>query len=334
MEVGSRILVTGASGFIGSFIVEEALRRGMEVWAAVRATSSRRYLSDKRIRFIELNLDREEELERQLRGVVFDYVVHAAGVTKSADTRDFHRVNALGTIHLVNALRIVRMPIKRFVYMSSLSVVGPVREQPPFTDIMATDAPHPNTAYGRSKLESELYLASLTDFPYIVLRPTGVYGPRERDYYLMAKSIKNHVDFAAGLKPQVITFVYVRDVVEAVMLALDHGRAGGKYFVSDGRVYDSRTFSDLVRRELGNPWLVRLKTPLWLLRIVTFIGEYVGKARGELTALNNDKYNILCQRNWRCDISPAEDELGYRPKWGLSEGVRETIKWYKENGWL
>lgn len=334
MTRGDRILVTGASGFIGSFIVEEALRRGLEVWAAVRPTSSRQYLKDERIKFMELNLGRQGELEKELRGKAFDYVVHAAGVTKSVDTRDFRRINAQGTIHLVNALRAVGTPLKRFVYMSSLSVVGPVREEQPYEDIRPDDTPQPNTAYGRSKLESELYLASLEGFPYIVLRPTGVYGPREKDYYLMAKSISRHVDFAAGLKPQEITFVYVKDVVQAVMLALEKGKTGGKYFISDGGVYDSRTFSDLIRHELGDPWVLRLKSPLWLLRIITFIGEYAGRARGTLTALNNDKYNILRQRNWRCDITAAREELGYVPEYELGRGVGETIRWYKDNGWL
>lgn len=328
------MLVTGASGFIGSFIVEEALRRNMEVWAAVRRTSSRTYLQDKRINLIDLNLDDEDGLVEAFRGKTFDYVVHAAGVTKSANKDDFRRVNTLGTIHLVNAIRRSGMEMRRFVYISSLSIFGPIREGQPYEEIRDSDTPQPNTEYGRSKLESEKYLESLTDFPYIILRPTGVYGPRERDYFLMAKSVKGHVDFAVGYKPQIITFVYVEDVVQAVMLALEKGKQGGRYFLSDGCLYKSSAFSDLIRRELGNPWMVRIKAPLWVLRIVTTTGEWMGRISGKVTALNNDKYNILKQRNWRCDISGAEDELGYNPQYNLDRGVRITIGWYKENGWL
>ena len=338
-----KILITGASGFIGSFIVEEALRRGFETWAAVRGSSSRQFLTDKRINFIELNLSSEEQLTEQLRGLQFDYVVHAAGVTKCLDKQDFHRINTEGTQHLVRVLMALQMRIKRFVYISSLSIMGAIREQQPYTEIRESDEARPNTAYGHSKLEAEQWLEansqklianSQESFPYVILRPTGVYGPRERDYFMMAKSIKSHTDFAVGYKQQDITFVYVTDVVQAIFLACEKGVTGRKYFLSDGEVYQSSTFSNLIRKELGNPWWIRITAPIWVLRVVTFVGEYVGRLTGKVTALNNDKYNIMRQRNWRCDIEPARQELGYEPKVKLEEGVRRSIKWYKENGWL
>lgn len=329
-----KILVTGATGFIGSFIVEEALKRGMDVWAAVRPTSSRKYLPDPRTNFIELDLADPARLRQQLGGHRFDYVVHAAGATKCIDKGDFRRTNTLGTQHLADALTALGMPLRRFVFVSSLSVMGPVREREPHTDIAATDEPRPDTAYGQSKLEAERYLDSLDGFPAVTLRPTGVYGPRERDYFMMVESIKKHTDFAAGLRPQSLTFVYVKDVVEAVFLAIERGRTGAKYFLSDGCVYSSRTFSDLIIRELGNPWVARVKAPLWLLRTITACGEQIGRLTGRPIALNNDKYRIMRQRNWRCDIAPARAELGFNPQWQLERGVRETVKWYKDNGWI
>ena len=330
-----KILITGASGFIGSFIVEEALKRGFETWAAVRKSSSKEYLQDERIHFIELNLNSKEKLMEQLRGKDFDYVVHAAGVTKCLNKQDFRRINTEGTRNLCEAIMALQMPLKRFVYLSSLSIFGAIHEELPYQEIRESDTPQPNTEYGRSKLKAEKYLDSIaTRIPFIILRPTGVYGPREKDYFIMAKSIKGHSDFAVGYKRQDITFVYVEDVVQAVFLALDHGDNGRRYFLSDGQVYQSTTFSDLIREQLGHPWWIRLRVPTWVLRIVTFFGEYVGQLTGKVTALNNDKYNILKQRNWRCDIQPAIDELGYRPTVTLEEGVRRTIKWYKENRWL
>jgi len=328
-----KILITGASGFIGSFIVEEALNRGFEVWAAVRKSSSRQFLQDERLRLIELDLGSENRLKEQMKDCRFDYVVHAAGVTKCLNKADFRRINTEGTKHLVKALSALDMPLKRFVYLSSLSIMGAIREQQPYTEILESDTPKPNTAYGKSKLEAEQWLET-QNIPYIILRPTGVYGPRERDYFMMVKSIKAHTDFAVGYKQQDITFVYVTDVVQAVFLALENGQTGRKYFLSDGEVYQSSTFSDLIRHELGNPWWIRITAPIWLLRIITFFGEFVGHLTGQVTALNNDKYNIMRQRNWRCDIEPARQELGYQPKVKLEEGVRRSIQWYKENKWL
>ena len=330
-----KVLITGASGFIGSFIVEEALQRGFETWAAIRRSSSREWLQDDRIHFIELNLSSKAQLVAQLQGQNFDYVIHAAGVTKCLNKQDFHRINTEGTKNLVDALLEVGMPLKRFVFVSSLSIFGAIKEQQPYEAICESDTPQPNTEYGRSKLAAEQYLASLgTRLPYIILRPTGVYGPREKDYFIMAKSIRQHSDFAVGYKRQDITFVYVEDVVQAVFLALEKGENGRPYFLSDGEVYQSTTFSNLIHEALGRPWWIRITAPVWVLRIVTFFGEYIGRMTGKVTALNNDKYNILKQRNWRCDIQPAIDELGYQPKVQLEEGVKRTIKWYQDNGWL
>lgn len=330
-----KILITGASGFIGSFMVEEALRRGYETWVAVRRSSSLAYLQDERIHLIELDFSEPERLQQQLRECSFDYVIHAAGVTKCLHQSDFYKVNTEGTISLVKALVAMKMPLKRFVYLSSLSVFGPIREQQPYTAIEPTDNPMPNTAYGKSKLEAEKFLDTVADqINFVILRPTGVYGPREKDYFLMAKSIRQHVDFSVGYKPQDITFVYVDDVVRASFLALEQGKNGGKYFLSDGSVYRSTDFSRLLHLEMGRPWLLRIKAPVVLLRVVTFLGEYVGRLTRQVSALNNDKYHILKQRNWRCNIQPAIDELGYQPQVNLEQGVRKTVAWYKANGWL
>ena len=329
-----KILITGASGFIGSFIVEEALRRGFETWAAIRKSSSLSFLQDERIHTIELNLSSEEQLKEQLKEHQFDYVVHAAGVTKCLHKEDFFRINTEGTKHFVRALTATQNNLKRFVYISSLSIMGAIREQQPYQEIREDDKAQPNTAYGKSKLDAEQWLDTVEGLPYVILRPTGVYGPRERDYFMMAKSIKAHTDFAVGFKQQDITFIYVTDVVQAVFLACEKGVTGRRYFLSDGEVYQSSTFSDLIRKELGNPWWIRITAPLWLLRIITFCGEFVGKITGKVTALNNDKYYIMRQRNWRCNIEPARRELGFEPKVKLEEGVKRSIAWYKENNWL
>ena len=305
----------------------------MDTWAAVRKSSSRSFLQDGRIHVIELNLSSEEQLTAQLKNHQFDYVVHAAGVTKCLHREDFFRVNTEGTQHLVRALQSTQHALQRFVYISSLSIMGAIREQQPYQEIREDDMPQPNTAYGLSKLAAEQWLSEQR-IPYVILRPTGVYGPRERDYFMMAKSIKAHTDFAVGFRRQDITFVYVTDVVQAVFLACEKGITGRRYFLSDGDVYQSSTFSDLLRKELGNPWWIRITAPIWLLRVITFCGEYIGRLTGKVTALNNDKYYIMRQRNWRCDIEPARRELGYEPQVKLAEGVRRSIQWYKENKWL
>ena len=246
---------------------------------------------------------------------------------------DFDKGNYQATVHFVEALKELDMVPERFMYISSLSIFGPIHEDT-YQPICEQDEPQPNTAYGVSKLKSEKYLQSLTDFPYVIYRPTGVYGPRERDYFLMAQSVKQHVDFAAGWKRQDITFIYVKDLVQAVYLGAKPEALHRAYFVSDGQVYESSTFADLIQKELGNPWLIRIKCPLVLLKLISVVAEWGAKCAGKTSTLNRDKYNIMKQRNWQCDISPLVNELGFRPKYLLERGVKETIAWYKKEGWL
>lgn len=333
-----KILVTGASGFIGSFLVEGALERGMQAWAGVRKSSSRKYLQDERIRFAELDFGNKGRLKEQLdthrvEHDGWDVIIHCAGVTKCRNKEDFDKGNYIATVNFVEALKELDMVPSHFIYISSLSIFGPIHEET-YQPICEADEAQPNTAYGVSKLKSEKYLQELKDFPYVIYRPTGVYGPRERDYFLMAKSIRQHIDFAPGFKRQDLTFIYVKDLVKAVYLSIEKNVVRRAYFVSDGQVYSARAFSDLIQKELGNPWVLHVKCPLIILKVVSLLAETVAGWLGKASTLNGDKYKIMKQRNWQCDISPLVDELGYKPEYLLDRGVKEIIAWYKEEKWL
>lgn len=332
------ILVTGASGFIGSFIVQEALKRKFAVWAGVRPSSSRKYLGERKIHFLELDFAHPNELRAQLSGhrgtySKFDYIVHCAGVTKCADKNDFDRVNYLQTKYFVDTLRELNMVPRQFIYISTLSVFGPIREKD-YTPIQENDTPAPDTAYGFSKLKAELYIQSQPGFPYVIFRPTGVYGPRETDYFLMVKSISQHLDFSVGYRRQDLTFVYVKDMVRAIFLGIEKEVSRRTYFLADGKVYKSRAFSDYIQKELGNPFVLHLKCPLIILNVLSLLAEFVAARLRKSSTLNSDKYKIMKQRNWQCDITPTVTELGYTPEYDLERGVEETIAWYKNEGWL
>ena len=121
----------------------------------------------------------------------------------------------------------------------------------------------------------------------------------------------------------------------AVFLALEReGVEHQAFFLSDGQVYDSRRFSDLLQQHMGTRLVLHIKAPLWFLRAVCTVSGTVNRWMGKLTTLNMDKYHILSQRNWQCDIEPTRQLLGYDPQWPLERGVKETVSWYKQNGWL
>lgn len=142
------------------------------------------------------------------------------------------------------------------------------------------------------------------------------------------------MDFSVGFKHQDLTFIYIKDLVNAIFLGMDKNITRRAYFLSDGNTYQSRSFSNLIRKELGNPFVFRLKCPLFILKTISLLAQFVSNRLGMTSTLNGDKYKIMKQRNWRCDISPAIEELDYSPKYSLEEGVKETIAWYKSEGWL
>ncbi|MGL4519070.1 MAG: NAD-dependent epimerase/dehydratase family protein [Phocaeicola sp.] len=333
-----KVLVTGASGFIGSFLAEGGLEQGMEVWAGMRHSSSRTYLDQKRIQFVTLNLAIREELTEQLRmhkekEGKWDYIIHCAGATKARNEEEFNQGNLYATCHLVEALQALNMVPEQFIFISSLSVVGAIKENS-HTPITVHDLPQPNTAYGRSKWKAEQYLQAQPNLPLVIFRPTGVYGPREKDYFLMAKSVQQHLDFSVGYKQQLITFVYVKDLVQAVYLAIQKGVTGKTYLVSDGKNYSSRAFADLLQKELNVSWVAHITCPLFILKAISIVTEKIASWAGKTSTLNRDKYKIMKQRNWQCDITPLTNELGYKPNYMLEDGVKESIAWYKKNRWI
>lgn len=334
-----KILITGASGFIGGFLVEEALRRGYETWAGVRAGSSRDHLQDERIRFIDLKYGDREALTQQLATFVrehgrWDFVIHNAGLTKTLNKKDFFRINAEYTANFIEALAVADCKPRKFLLMSSLSSYGQGDEQT-FRPIRLHDPQRPNTAYGQSKLAAETCLRKQTYFPYVILRPTGVYGPGEKDYFMEIQSVKSGFDFAVGAIPQRITFIYVKDLATVAFLSLENEKIRNRhYFVTDGDAYTDEAYARLIQEILGKKQVLHARIPMALVYMACQCSEWIGKLLKKSMTLNSDKYIILKQRNWTCEVAPLQDELGFTPAYSLRRGLEESIEWYKKEGWL
>lgn len=329
------ILIIGAGGFIGGFIAAEALRRGYDTWVGVRATTSRRYLDDPRLHFAVFDYDDPEAVRATLRQAApetgrWDYIIWNLGATKCANFSDFNLINFMYPRTFVNLLIEMDMVPDKFLYMSSLSALGPADEKT-YAPITSRTVPDPNTRYGLSKIKTETFLETLPSFPWVIFRPTGVYGPHERDYLMMVKSIDAGWDFGVGYRRQLLTFIYVDDLVTAMFQALESdATVRRKYIISEDRAYTQSEFRRLTARLLGRKLVIPVRLPLWAVYIASAVAEEIGRARLKPSTLNRDKYKIMKQRNWSCDISDARRDFGFSPRFSLEEGMRRTVEAYLE----
>jgi len=330
-----RVLIIGAGGFIGGFIARESLERGYDTWVAVRESTSRRYLDDERLKFVVLDYDNVDNLvdkfEQSLpAGEKWDYIVYNLGATKVTDYRDFNRINYEYLKNVTEALRSVDKLPERFLYMSSLSALGPGDEKN-YTPYTSADIPSPNTRYGVSKIKAETLLDMSPDIPWIIFRPTGVYGPHEQDYLMMIKCIDSHWDFGVGFRKQLLTFIYVEDLVKAIFDALEKAPLKKKYIISEDKAYTQKQFRSIVAKELGKNFVIPVRLPLWIVKIASFVAEKYGVAKLKPSTLNTDKYKIMKQRNWNADVSDAKRDFGFAPQYSLERGIEETVKAYKQS---
>ncbi|MCX7861533.1 MAG: NAD(P)-dependent oxidoreductase [Bacteroidales bacterium] len=329
-------IITGASGFVGSHIVEACLQNNIKPFAAIRKTSNTKYLQHPDIQILYLNLNHKDELKEQLNQFLhqhghIDYIIHNAGITKAKKLTDFYEHNYQTTVNLVDAILELNIPIKKFIYISSLAAWGagnPTTLEP----VKNSDTPNPKTIYGRSKLLADEYIQS-KNLPWIIFRPTGIYGPRDIDYLEFFKTIQKGIEPYIGFKKQYLTFIYVKDLARLICLALSSNIVQKSYFVSDGNVYTSEEFARITKTIL-NKKTIPIRIPLILLKIIVFIIELCYKPFGRTPVLNKDKYYILSALNWKCDIEPTLQDFNFIPQYNLTTGVKETIEWYKQHQWL
>lgn len=324
------ILIVGAGGFIGGFIAQKALELGMDTTVGVRSTTSRRYLADPRLKFLEFDYDNPASVLATLESSPgqWDYIIYNLGATKCANFPDFNRINFQYLRTFGEALKQAGKVPQKFLYTSSLSAIGPVDEKD-YRPISETDYPRPNTRYGLSKIKAEQWLETQSGLPWIIFRPTGVYGPHEKDYLMMIKSIDRHVDFGVGYRKQMLTFIYVEDLVEAMFMALERAPLHRKYNISEPRAYSQAEFRRIVADELGRKAVVPLRLPLFVVKGVSYVAQKLSLFTGKPSTLNLDKYNIMKQRNWCCTTQAATDDFGFTARTDLREGIKRTVEAYR-----
>lgn len=332
-SMSKKVLITGASGFVGYHLVDVALQKGYEVTAAIRSSSKTEHLKGLDVSFVSLNLSDKSSLLVELEKGKYDYVVHNAGATRAENDEAFAKSNALTTKNLAEASVEVSQPVKKFVFISSAAAYGP-KTSVNGGLICEMDTPNPVTGYGRSKLKAEKYLDAIPNLPYLIFRPTAVYGPREKDLLVVFQNVNKGIETYMGSEPQLQSFVYVRDLAELVIGSLEKAASRKGYMVSDGHSYDKYQLAQAAKRIL-NKKTIRLHVPIPAVKFIASAMETTSKLLGKGTPiLNKDRVLELTGSNYTCNIEEARKDLGFEPKYDLEKGLEETIAWYKQQKWI
>jgi nucleoside-diphosphate-sugar epimerase len=326
-----KVLVTGATGFLGSHVAEQLARQGHAVRVLVRRTSDRTFLQGFEAEEALGDVTQPETLPTAVEGM--EAVVHAAGLTKARSTAEFEAVNAGGTANLLAALDPAQ-PLRRFVLISSLGAHGPSQDGRP----RPLDAPPtPVTAYGRSKLRAEEMVRSWAadGRASTIIRPPGIYGPRDRQTLIFFQLARWRLAPLLGGGTNAVSWVYVEDAARAAALAATAGddAPSATYTIDDGAVHTWRDLLAAVEQAVGKKAL-RLPSPPWAFAAAALVSEIYGRLRRQAVSFTRDKVIEMRQRYWVCSHEEISRDLGWQPQVGLSEGAALTAAWYRQHGWL
>ena len=322
-----KALVTGGTGFIGSHLVEALLQRGVKVRCPLRTSSDLRWLKGLPIEFVHGDSNDQTSLGEMVKGV--DWVFHLAGTTKAVREETYFEVNGLGTENLIHACLENNPRLRKFVYVSSQAAAGPCRNGGRKEE---SDSCEPVSLYGKSKkMGEELALAHADEIPIVILRPAGVYGPRDKDFYALFKWVSKRINPCFSGK---VSLCYVQDVVQALLLAAESRMKSGEiFFLSDGTDYTMREIGDTFARTMGvTP--ISIPIPKWLILGVASLSEYLSIVSRKPSLISRGMAEQMIQKDWTCDITKAKTMLGFQPQFQLSEGARLTYEWYKNQNWL
>lgn len=326
-----KVLLTGASGFVGSHVLDLLAERGIPVTVLLRASSSRRFLEPHlgRVRIVEGTITDPASLPPALEEI--SHVVHCAGATKAVHAAELYRVNRDGTRYLLDAVNARGDVIQRFIHISSLAVSGPGTAAVPARE---TAPPNPVSEYGRSKLAAEREVIANCGVPFVILRPAGVYGPRDQEFFPLFKAARSRIVPAFGGGRQELSLVFAKDLAAVVVAALQPAvKPGAVCHVASPGVITARQLTDELMRVMGvRAWTLPL--PNAVLPPICGLAAIAARLTGRASILAHGKRHELAAPGWVADVTALRADLGTECLTPLSDGLRITLAWYREAGWL
>jgi nucleoside-diphosphate-sugar epimerase len=323
-------VVTGASGFVGSHLVDKLLEEGHKVKCVLRSTSSTRWLDGKNVEIINCGLFDREQLKIVLKDA--DYVFHIAGVVKAKTEEEYFKGNVETTKVLLEVLEEVNPNLKRFVVASSQTACGPSLNGIPCNE---ETKEHPITTYGRSKFAQENLVKSYRGkIAYTIVRPTAVFGERDTEIYLVFKTYKAGLLTLIGFDEKKLNLIHVKDLVDGIYLSAISEKAKDQiYFLASEEIYTWPIVGNAIAKAFGKKALT-VRLPHLLVYSVAAIAEFFSSFSSKAATFNLEKARDFVQKNWTCDVSKAKNDFGFRQNISLEEGIKRTIDWYREMKWL
>jgi nucleoside-diphosphate-sugar epimerase len=325
-----RVLLTGASGFVGSHILDLLCARKIPTAVLLRPTSDKRFLQPN-LETVEVrsgSIDDPASLHQALFGIT--HVIHCAGSTRARRSSEFYETNHVGTRNIVGAVNARRAEVKRLVHISSLAAGGPATAAKPARE---EDVPRPVSVYGKSKLEGELEVRKNCQVEFTIIRPPAVYGPRDQGFLPMFKAVKAHL-LPCPTERQELSLVYVKDLAEGVVSCLESAKAPGKtYFIAATELVTGRKMAQEIAAQMKR-WTIPIPLPAGLLWPACLVNEICAQITGKARLLNLQKFTELMAPGWVCDTSLLRKEIGFECKTTLKEGIAESIWWYEQEKWL
>lgn len=325
-----KALVTGATGFIGSHLVEALVERRIQVRCLVRNKRHLGWIKDCPVEFVIGDCREKNSLRQGVKDV--DQVFHLAGATTAVKEETYFEVNALGTENLLQVCIENHTPLNKFIYLSSQAAAGPCRSG---GEKKESDACEPVSPYGKSKLlGEELALSHSHELPLLILRPCAVYGPRDKGFYALLKCLSKGIKPCLSGNDQHISLCYVQDLVRAILSAAESPMQNGEiFFLSDGQNYRMEEIGNIFAQAMGISAL-RLRLPKQMLFGMAFFAECFSKVSGKPSILSRGKVEEMIRKNWLCDITKARALLDFEPRISLARGAELAVAWYKKQNWL
>lgn len=324
-----RVLITGATGFVGAQVADLFCSRKIPTRALVRSSSDTRHLNALDVELRVGGLDDPTALRAAVENVAV--VLHLAAATRARNDAEFARVNASGTRALLDAMLAANPAPRRLVYLSSLAAVGPSERGQP---VDQATPPRPLTAYGRSKLAGERICQEAAErLEVFVLRAPAVYGPRDRDLYHFFRLARRGILPVPSGAARPLQLIHVADLAAALAQAIQVPGDGGLYHVAEARHYTWPEVAQLVADAVGRRARF-VRVPAGLVVAAATISEWTGRLTGQSTIFSRDKARELLAPGWLCETAMAREDLGFTARIPLAQGLAETAHWYSDNGWL